>query len=253
MTKAGSILITGASSGIGYATALQAAAKYKEIVVSARRLDRLEKLKSEIAEKFPDCKVTCLQFDVQDYEACKKAISTLPKLDALVNNAGLALGKSPFQDADLGHWETMIDTNIKGLLYVTKLCFPLLQKSESAHVVNICSIAGKETYPNGNVYCATKHAVDSLSKAMRQDFLKDKIKVTNVCPGAVDTEFSIVRHEGNSEMANATYNGFTPLYANDIADAVMYCLNTPKSVNINDIVITPTAQANATQLLRDEN
>lgn len=253
MTKAQSILITGATSGIGMASAKLAVNNYSTIYISGRRLERLNALKQELENNNPGISVQCLQFDVQDYEECKKALSSIIQLDALVNNAGLALGKSAFQDANLQHWETMIDTNIKGLLYVSKLCYPLLKKSGNPHIVNICSIAGKETYPNGNVYCATKHAVDSLSKAMRQDFLKDKIRVSNVCPGAVETEFSVVRHEGDKNAADATYDGFTPLYADDIANAVHYCLQTPKHVNINDIVIMPTAQANTFQLLRDEN
>lgn len=253
MTIAQSILITGATSGIGLACAKQAAKSYKHIYITGRRLDRLEALKKDIEANNTGVTVDYLAFDVQNYDECKTAIGNIKQLDALINNAGLALGKSAFQDANLQHWETMIDTNIKGLLYVSKLCYPLLKKSENPHIVNICSIAGKETYPNGNVYCATKHAVDSLSKAMRQDFLKDKIRVSNVCPGAVETEFSVVRHEGDKSAADATYNGFTPLYADDIANAVHYCLQAPKHVNINDLVIMPTAQANTFQLLRDEN
>jgi NADP-dependent 3-hydroxy acid dehydrogenase YdfG len=253
MTKAKSILITGASSGIGYATAILASEQFQKVIISARRKEKLEELKTTILRKNPNCEVQILVLDVQDNAACIRAVDEISHLDALVNNAGLALGKSPFQDAKMDHWETMIDTNIKGLLYMTKACHALLKKSESGHIINICSIAGKETYANGNVYCATKHAVDSLSKAMRLDFLKDKIRVSNVCPGAVETEFSIVRHEGNTNIANATYDGFTPLKAKDIADAILYCLGTPINVNINDIVIMPTAQANATQILRDEN
>lgn len=252
MTKAKSILITGASSGIGYATAILASAQYQKVIISARRKDKLEKLKAEILHSNPNCEVQILVFDVRNNDECLQAIRQISTLDALINNAGLALGKVPFQEAKLDHWETMIDTNIKGLLYMTKACHTLLKKSGQGHIINICSIAGKETYTNGNVYCATKHAVDSLSKAMRLDFLNDKIRVSNVCPGAVETEFSIVRHEGNVNLADATYEGFIPLKAKDIADAIMYCLGTPLNVNINDIVIMPTAQANATQILRDE-
>jgi NADP-dependent 3-hydroxy acid dehydrogenase YdfG len=253
MTKAKSILITGASSGIGYATAIQALKQYDKLIISARREDKLNELKTKLLTLNPNCEVQILVMDVRDENACHEAIGRIDSLDALVNNAGLALGKSPFQVAKMDHWETMIDTNIKGLLYVTKACYPLLKNSNNGHIINICSIAGKETYPSGNVYCATKHAVDSLSKAMRMDFLEDNIRVSNVCPGAVETEFSIVRHEGNSDLVNATYDGFTPLSPDDIADAIMYCLGTPKNVNINDIVIMPTAQASATQILRHEN
>lgn len=253
MTQAKSIFITGASSGIGYATAIQASKTFRKVIISARREEKLLILKEAISKIAPNCVVEIVPLDVRDNEACIAAIAKLKSLDVLVNNAGLALGKAPFQDAKIDHWDTMIDTNIKGLLYMTKACHSLLKKSDSAHVINICSIAGKETYPSGNVYCATKHAVDSLSMAMRQDFLKDKIRVTNVCPGAVETEFSMVRHEGDQTLADKTYEGFLPLHPNDIADAIMYCLGTPKNVNINDIVIMPAAQASATQILRNEN
>ena len=253
MTKAKSILITGASSGIGHATALLASEHFGKVIISARREAKLLKLKDEIQAINPHCEVEILVLDIRNQEDCFKAISTLSSLDVLINNAGLALGKAPFQNSSISHWDTMIDTNVKGLLYMTKACHPLLKQSNAAQVVNICSIAGKETYPNGNVYCATKHAVDSLSKAMRMDFLPDNIRVTNVCPGAVETEFSIVRHEGNKNLADATYDGFIPLLAKDVADAIIYCLNTPTTVNINDIVIMPTAQASATQISRNEN
>ncbi|MEE0983000.1 MAG: SDR family NAD(P)-dependent oxidoreductase, partial [Bacteroidales bacterium] len=166
-------------------------------------------------------------------------------IDVLVNNAGGALGKEPIQDGAIEDWDTMIDTNVKGLLYVTKVLLPIMCKNQKGHIVNLCSIAGKQVYSEGNVYCAAKHAVDAISKGIRIDALPYNVKVTNICPGAVETEFSIVRFHGDTEKAAATYKGFTPLTAEDIADTIMYCVSLPAHVCINDLTIMPTAQADS--------
>ena len=245
-----SILVTGATSGIGEAIAKQATAHFSKIYITGRRADRLKNLKAELLKLNPDVLVVTLNFDVRERKACFDAIAQLKSLDVLVNNAGLALGKSHLDEGSMDHWDTMIDTNIKGLLYMTKACVELLKKSDSAHIVNICSIAGKETYPGGNVYCATKHAVDSLSKAMRLEFVDYDVKVSNVCPGAVETEFSIVRFEGDHDKAKSVYEGFDALTTEDISDSVFYCLNAPKHVNINDIVVMPTNQASSRKTVK---
>ena len=196
-------LITGATSGIGQATALKAAEAGFEIIITGRREDRLQQLAAEIRQKGSE--VLSLCFDVRDAEAVKKAIENLDdkwkNIAVLVNNAGLAVGVSPLQEGILDDWERMIDTNVKGLLYVTRAVAPLMIQKNSGHIVNIASIAGKEVYPGGNVYCATKHAVDALSRAMRTDMLKHNIKVTNIAPGMVETEFSLVRYKGDAAAA----------------------------------------------------
>ena len=190
-----------------------------------------------------------LCFDVRVEFEVKSAIENLPddwrKIDVLVNNAGLAAGLSTLQEGDTGDWNRMIDTNVKGLLYMTRYVSPLMIKQEKGHIINIGSIAGKEVYPNGNVYCATKHAVDALTKGMRIDMLKHNIKVTQVCPGAVETEFSIVRFHGDEERAAKVYDGFDNLLADDIADCILFAVSRPAHVNINDMIVMPTAQATA--------
>ena len=195
--------------------------------------------------------VLSLCFDVRSNDEVVKAFESLTgkwkSIDVLVNNAGLAKGLSSIQNGDLDHWEQMIDTNVKGLLYVSKAIMPLMIELKHGHIVNVGSIAGKEVYPNGNVYCATKHAVDALTKAMRIDLLPHKIKVSAVCPGAVDTEFSEVRFDGDKEKAEKVYLGYEPLKAEDIADAIYFMTSRPAHVNINDLLIMPTAQASATQ------
>ncbi|NCB09390.1 MAG: SDR family NAD(P)-dependent oxidoreductase, partial [Bacteroidia bacterium] len=177
----------------------------------------------------------------------EKAIASLPEawrgIDVLINNAGLAAGLSTIDEGELDDWERMIDTNIKGLLYITRLISPIMAARGSGHIVNLSSVAGKETYPLGNVYCATKHAVQSLTKAMRLDLLKHGIKVSSVCPGAVETEFSLVRFDGDAERAKKVYDGITPLYARNIAETILFVLSRPKHVNIDDILVMPTDQA----------
>lgn len=243
------ILITGATAGFGEATARLFAANNWNLILTGRRSERLAQLKSELAH-FP-IKIETLCFDVRDERQVNEAIASLSDtvkehIHVLVNNAGLAVGRSPIADGVTDDWNRMIDTNIKGLLYVTKAVVPILQKNGSGHIVNLGSIAGKEVYAGGNVYCATKHAVDALSRSMRIDLVNDGIKVTNIAPGAAETEFSLVRFKGDEATAKSVYDGFDPLQAEDIADAIYYVCTRPKHVTINDLVIMPTAQASAT-------
>ena len=233
------ILITGATAGFGEATARMFAENNWNLIITGRRAERLAQLKSELAH-FPIA-IETLCFDVRDERQVNEAIQSL-----LVNNAGLDVGRSPIADGLTDDWNRMIDTNIKGLLYVTKAVVPILQKNGSGHIVNLGSIAGKEVYAGGNVYCATKHAVDALSRSMRIDLVNDGIKVTNIAPGAAETEFSLVRFKGDEQTAKSVYDGFDPLQAIDIADAIYYVCTRPKHVTINDLVIMPTAQASST-------
>lgn len=238
-------LITGATAGIGEACAHLLAQNGYRIIATGRRNDRLEKLAAELKEQY-NAEVLTLCFDVRNRGAVEDAINSLPpewqKIDLLVNNAGLAMGLSSIEEGNPDHWDTMIDTNIKGLLYVSRAVLPLMIRENTGHVINISSIAGKEIYNMGNVYCATKHAVDALTRSMRLDLVKYPIKVSMVCPGAVETEFSIVRFEGDVERAKKVYQGFENLVAQDIAEAVWFIASRPPHVNINDIVIMPTAQ-----------
>jgi len=239
-------LITGATSGIGEATALLLAKNNFNLIITGRRKDRLETTKEKIQEE-TDAEVLILNFDIRNAAETEASVNGLTgnwqNIDVLINNAGLAVGLSTVADGVLDDWERMIDTNIKGVLYITRLISNLMMKKGSGHIVNISSIAGRETYPMGNVYCATKHAVQSLTKGMRIDFLKRGIKVTSVCPGAVDTEFSLVRFKGNKALAKKVYEGFTPLYAQDIAETILFVVTRPKHVNIDDILVMPTDQA----------
>lgn len=240
--------ITGATSGIGKETAFILASNKFDLILTGRRNDRLEKLKSNI-HKQKGVKVKTLCFDVRDKEEAFREISSLndswKKIDVLINNAGLASGLSHINDGNLDDWEKMIDTNIKGLLYVSRAIMPLMVERGKGQIINIGSIAGKEVYENGNVYCATKHGVDAITKAMRIDLLDHNIKVSSVCPGAVETEFSIVRFKGDQGKANAVYEGYTPLNAIDVAETIYFVISRPDHVNINDILIMPTAQANS--------
>ena len=245
-------LITGATSGIGKATALKAAEAGFDIIITGRREDRLQTLAREIREK--GVEVLALNFDIRQPEAVRQAVESLSgnwrNIAVLVNNAGLAVGISPIQEGILDDWERMIDTNVKGLLYMTRAVAPLMIANQTGHIVNIASIAGKEVYPGGNVYCATKHAVDALSRAMRTDMLKHNIKVTNIAPGMAETEFSIVRYKGDEEAAKNVYKGMTPLTNEDIADTILFAITRPAHVCLNDIVIMPTAQANSRDVNR---
>ncbi len=246
-------LITGATSGIGEATAILLAQNNFDIIITGRRKERLNKLEEKI-KKSTKSDVLSLQFDVRDRSQVKNEIEGLKgkwsKIDVLINNAGLAAGMSKIQDGEIDDWELMIDTNIKGLLYISREVSKSMVEQESGHIINIASIAGKEVYKSGNVYCATKHAVDALSKAMRIDLLEYNIKVTNLAPGMVDTEFSTIRFKGDKEKADKVYEGLIPLHASDIADCILFVLNRPENVCINDILIMPTAQATATRVKR---
>ena len=242
-------LITGATSGIGRSCAYIFAKNNHDLIITGRRKDRLDEIKNDLKVKF-DINVLSLSFDIRDNEAVKNAISSMPSewknIKILINNAGLAVGLGTVQEGDVDDWERMIDTNVKGLLYMSRAVLPLLIKQNKGHVINIGSIAGKEVYPNGNVYCATKYAVDALTKAMRIDLVKHGIKVTQIAPGAIETEFSIVRFKGDKAKADNIYKGYQPLLPSDIADVIYYTTTLPSHVNINDLVLMPTAQASAT-------
>lgn len=246
------ILITGATSGFGEACARKFAESGDHLILTGRRKERLEKLKQELENKV---RVLPLVFDVQDKTAVFAAIAGLPddwpKIDVLINNAGLALGRNYFDEADLPDWETMIDTNVKGLLYVTKAALPLLIASGRGHVINLGSVAGKDIYEKGNVYCGTKAAVDAISHGMRIDLLRLGIKVTAIHPGAADTEFSNVRFKGDAAQARKTYEGFTPLSAEDVAGTIHYSASLPAHVCLNDIVMTCTAQADGIYIYKE--
>jgi len=240
------VLITGATSGIGKACAVKFADAKCNIIITGRRKERLLQVKAEL-EKTYGVEVLALCFDVQDRDAVNAALANLPepwqKIDVLINNAGLALGRDSFEAADMEDWETMLNTNVHGLLYVSKAVLPYMLPHKKGHIVNMGSVAGKEVYEKGNVYCASKFAVDAITKAMRIDLLKNNIKVTGIHPGAVETEFSLVRFKGEEATAKAAYTGLTPLTPEDIAETVFYCVNLPDHVCINDLVITCTQQA----------
>lgn len=245
------IFITGATSGFGKAIANQFAAAGWNCIITGRRTEKLNKLAAELQEAH-GVEVLPLSFDVQDRVAVTEAIGSLTapwrEIDILVNNAGLALGRDSFEHASLDDWETMIDTNLKGLLYVSKAIVPFMTERKKGHIINIGSTAAKEVYKDGNAYCATKHAVDAISKAMRIDLLPYGIKVTAIHPGAAETEFSVVRFKGDAEKAAAVYNGYQPLVAEDIANITYYVSTLPAHVCINDLVVTCTSQANSVYL-----
>ena len=241
------ILITGASSGFGAATAKLFASKGYGLVLMARRKDKLEALVQDLPANI---EAHILVADVRDEEVVRGAINSLPEhvktsLSILVNNAGLAVGKGPIDRGLIEDWDRMIDTNVKGLLYVSRAVIPLLKANNKGHIINIASIAGKEVYPGGNVYCATKHAVDALSRAMRIDLINHNIKVSNLAPGAAETEFSIVRFKGNEAQAKSVYDGYSPLVAQDIAETLWFICSRPQHVNVNDITLMASAQASA--------
>ena len=246
-------LVTGATAGIGTAIAEILAENGYNLIITGRRKELLEKIKNELGVKYKS-DVHSLNFDIRDRKQTEDAIDKLPakwkNIDVLINNAGLAAGLTTIQEGIVEDWEQMIDTNIKGLLYITRKIAPLMVKKGCGHIVNISSIAAKELYEKGNVYCATKHAVDALTKGMRIDLVKHNVKVTSISPGFVDTEFSIVRFKGDKERASKVYEGIIPLSAEDVAEAVWFAVSRPSHVNINDMLIMPTAQANGTVVFR---
>ena len=242
------VFITGATSGFGEACAHQFAQNGYHLILNGRRYERLKKLSDELKQQY-NSESYLLPFDVQDQQAVFEAVNTLPDewqaIDVLINNAGLALGRDLFDEANLDDWNTMLDTNVKGLLYVSKAVLPFLIKRGSGHIINLGSVAAKEVYERGNVYCASKAAVDSISQAMRIDLLRHHIKVTAIHPGAAETEFSLVRFKGNEAAAKSIYEGYQPLTAADVAGVIYYTASLPPHVCINDLVLTPTQQANA--------
>jgi NADP-dependent 3-hydroxy acid dehydrogenase YdfG len=242
------ILITGATSGFGRAMAHVFAQHGDDCIITGRRSERLDELQRELEQKF-NVAILPLCFDVQDKEAVTKAIDSLPEdwknIDVLINNAGLAAGRDYFDEASMDDWETMINTNLKGLLYVTKAVVGAMRARGKGQIINIGSTAAKEVYEKGNVYCATKAAVDALSQSMRIDLLRHGIKVTAIHPGAAETEFSMVRFKGDEALAKSIYQGFKPLVAEDVAQVAYYCTTLPEHVCINDLVLTCTAQANS--------
>ena len=244
--------ITGATSGIGLASARLLASNNFDLIICGRREDRLADLQNELDDQ---CKVTTLSFDVRDRQQVSKAIESLgneaQNIDVLINNAGNAHGLAPIQEGDMDDWDAMIDINVKGLLYVSKAIIPGMIARKQGHVVNIGSIAGKEVYPNGNVYCASKHAVDAINNGMRIDLNQHGIRVTSINPGLVETEFSMVRFKGDQERADNVYRGFDPLTPEDIADTILFVVTRPKHVNISDMIVLPTAQATSTIVQKD--
>lgn len=246
----GYVLISGSTSGIGRSCAIEFGRNGYDLILTGRRADRLTALQQELKDAFNIC-VIIADFDIREQQAVAAFVEGIPgeirkELKILINNAGLAVGRGPIQEGEIDDWERMIDTNIKGLLYLSRAISPIMAENHQGHIINISSIAGKEVYPGGNVYCATKHAVDALSKAMRIDLVDKGIKVTNITPGAVETEFSIVRFKGDLETAGSVYNGFDPLTPDDIASVILFAAQQPAHVNLNDITIMPTAQASST-------
>lgn len=245
-------LITGATSGIGRATALSLAYNGYRLILTGRRKQRLEELQRDLQEHNVECLL--LAFDVRKKEEVNRHLNSLPEewqqIDVLVNNAGLAAGFDPIDKGDIDDWERMIDTNVKGLLYVSRNIIPRMVAQKSGHIINVASIAGKEVYPNGNVYCASKHAVDALSQAMRIDLVHHNIRVTNIAPGLVETEFSEVRFHGDAQRAKQVYQGYEPLTAANIAECIVFAVTRPPHMNIADMTILPSAQANSTTVVK---
>lgn len=244
-------LITGATAGIGEATARRFASKGYKIIITGRRAERLNRLKEDLEKEY-SIECIALSFDVRKKDAVEEALSVVDgQIHILVNNAGLSRGKDPIQSGSTDDWDQMIDTNVKGLLYVTQATLPKMPTDGSAHILNISSISGKQVYGGGTVYCASKFAVDALNTGMRIDLLEKNIRVTSINPGAVNTEFSTVRFYGDKDKADATYNGFTPLSAEDIAECIVWSAERPAHVNINEMIIMPTAQASVNHLKRE--
>ena len=249
------VFITGASSGIGKECAEIFAKEKSNLILTGRRLERLKNLAKKLEKEY-GIKTKCIMLDVRDYDQVKKTTDSLDnnwkKIDILINNAGLSRGLGKIYEGKKEDWDEMIDTNIKGLAYVTRQVVPLMVKRKKGHVINIGSTAGHDVYPNGNIYAATKFAVKALSQSTRLDVLDKGIKVSSVDPGMVETEFSLVRFSGDKERAKKVYQGLQPLSAEDVAEAVLFCATRPKHVNINQVILTPLAQASSTQIFRKE-
>lgn len=253
MLKNKAVLITGASSGIGMACATYCAESGAHVLLCARRLDALQQLATELHHKY-GVLTYAFELDVRNRKQVESTLQSLPDawqcIDILVNNAGLAAGLDLFYEGDVDDWDNMIDTNLKGLLYVTRALLPKMVSRNAGHIVNIGSVAGHQVYPKGSVYCATKYAVNALSDALRMDLLGTKIRVSSIDPGAVETNFSNVRFKGDLARAAAVYEGMQPLSPNDVADAVLYCITRPPHVNISEVILMPTDQASATMTAR---
>ena len=250
------ICITGASSGIGEACAHELAAQGHALILCGRRADRLKILRQHLETTY-NTSVLDLELDVRYYKSCQEVVNRhealFSKTDILINNAGLAAGLAPIHEGQINHWDQMIDTNLKGLLYMSRLISPYMVKRKQGKIILIGSVAGKETYPNGNVYCATKHAVDALARGMRMDLISHGVQVSAIHPGMVETEFSMVRFDGDRERANAVYNNMTPLKGIDVAKAVTWMIHSPEHVHIADVGIYPAVQARATIVNRSNN
>ncbi len=249
------VFITGASSGFGKAIAYKLAERGCNLIITARRLDRLIEIAKNISSKYP-VEILPLKLDVRNYDEVKNLVSTLPldwkRIEILINNAGLSRGLNKMQEGVLEDWDEMIDTNVKGLLYVTKEVLPLMLKNETGHIVNIGSIAGHEVYPAGNVYCASKHAVDAITKGLRLDLLGTSVKVTTIDPGLAETEFSIVRFRGDKKRAEDVYEGYEPLQPEDIADAVDYAVTRDDRVNVAEMILFPKSQASSMHVYKNK-
>jgi NADP-dependent 3-hydroxy acid dehydrogenase YdfG len=249
MKESSLVLITGASSGIGKAAAYRFAQEGARLILTARRIERLQLFQYELLKEFPSLQILCIQLDVRHQHEVHQALAQLPdewrSIDILVNNAGLSRGLDKLHEGSLTDWEEMIDTNIKGLLYMTREVVPGMVARGKGHIINIGSIAGHEVYAKGNVYCATKHAVDAITKGLRIDLVDTPLRVTTIDPGLVETEFSIVRFHGDTEKANAVYKGLQPLTPDDIADAIVWAATRPPHVQVAEMILLPTAQASA--------
>ncbi|MBA4251632.1 MAG: NAD(P)-dependent oxidoreductase [Chlorobiaceae bacterium] len=254
LLKDKTVLITGASSGIGKSTAELFSKNGANLILTGRRKERLEELKQKLSSEY-SVSILSLVFDIRNYDEVKKNISSLnsvwKNIDILINNAGMGRGLDKFQDGNVENWEEMIDTNLKGLLYITKEILPVMVERKSGHIINIGSTAGHDVYPAGNIYCATKFAVNAISQSLRIDLLDKRIKVSSVDPGMVETEFSNVRFFGDTERAKSVYKGLTPLTPEDVAEAILFCATRPYHVNINEIILTPIAQAQSNFIIRE--
>jgi 3-hydroxy acid dehydrogenase/malonic semialdehyde reductase len=248
------VFITGATSGIGRSAAIRFAECGCKLILAARRKERLDSLKAELADKF-NIDIITIVLDVRNYTDVEKAVAGLDekwsKIEVLLNNAGLARGFSKVHEGSLDDWNEMIDTNVKGLLFVSKCVIPLMVKNKAGHVINIGSIAGNEVYPNGNVYCASKHAVDAITKGMRMDLSGTGVRVTTIDPGLVETEFGLVRYRGDADKAKTAYAGMQPLTPDDVADAIIFAASRDENVVVAQIVLLPAAQASAMVVSRE--
>ncbi|CDH58731.1 short-chain dehydrogenase reductase sdr [Lichtheimia corymbifera JMRC:FSU:9682] len=244
------VLITGASAGIGEACAREFAKEGSNVIVAARRVERLENLKKELEAKYPSIKVTAIQLDMRDVQQIRSVVAQLPPVDVLVNNAGMVLGRDPVAEVAEDAFDTMFNTNVKGLVFLTQAIIPSMKERQTGHIINLGSIAGKQAYPGGSIYCATKHAVDAITTSLRFELVDTPIRVSQICPGLVNTEFSTVRFYGDKEKADSVYKGMQPLVAQDIAEIVVFTAGRPPHVNIADSLVFPTSQADATTVHR---